>query len=215
MPPLLPLLNASQFEALGTIADNLAQNGYHIQRDALPATLVEQLRNFALRERNEGAFHQAGIGKMQHHQIDQSIRGDRILWIDEDLEINPLKPLQEFLEALRLYLNRTLYLGLRDDEMHFAIYPAGTFYKRHADRFNQQAHRHVSFVFYLNPNWQPSDGGELKIYLPEGKEITVEPKGGTLAVFLSELEHEVLRANTPRYSLTGWLLDIEKGLTFL
>jgi Rps23 Pro-64 3,4-dihydroxylase Tpa1-like proline 4-hydroxylase len=31
--------------------------------------------------------------------------------------------------------------------MHFAIYPAGTFYKRHANHFNQQAHRYMTFVF--------------------------------------------------------------------
>lgn len=215
MQPLLPLLTPSQFEVLGTIADNLAQNGYHVQPDALPALVVEQLRNHAQRERKEGAFHQAGIGKMQHHQVDQSIRGDKILWIEETHEINPLQPIDEFLTAFRLYLNRTLYLGLRDYEMHLAVYPAGSFYKRHADRFSQQAHRHVSFVFYLNPNWKTGDGGELVIYLPNGTAVTVEPCGGTLAVFLSELEHEVLPATVARYSLTGWMLDVEKGLTFL
>ncbi len=215
MQPLLPLISAPQFEVLNNIADNLAQKGYHVQSDALPTTLIEELRNHALQERQDGAFHTAGIGKMQHHQIDKSIRGDKILWIDEDHEINPLQPIEEFLEEFRLHLNRTLYLGLRDYEMHLAVYPAGTFYKRHADRFNQQAHRHVSFVFYLNPNWKKGDGGELVIYLPTGEEITIEPTGGTLAIFLSELEHEVLPAHAPRYSLTGWMLDVEKGLTFL
>jgi SM-20-related protein len=215
MQPLLPLLNASQFEVLGTIADNLAQKGYHVQPDALPLSLVDALRAYALRERKEGSFHQAGIGKLQHHQIDRSIRGDRILWIDEEADINPLQPIQDFLEEFRLFLNRILYLGLRDYEMHLAVYPAGTFYKRHADRFNQQAHRHVSFVFYLNPNWQKGDGGELVIYPPKAEAITIEPAGGTLAIFLSELEHEVLPTHVPRYSLTGWMLDVEKGLTFL
>jgi SM-20-related protein len=215
MQPLLPLLNASQFEVLGTIADNLAQKGYHIQQEAFSPDLVEALRNYASNEREDGSFQQAGIGKLQHHQVNRSIRGDRILWVEDDADINPLQPIQDFLEEFRLFLNRTLYLGLRDYEMHLAVYPAGTFYKRHADRFNQQAHRHVSFVFYLNPNWQTGDGGELVIYPPEKPELTINPVGGTLAIFMSELEHEVLPTHVPRYSLTGWMLDVEKGLTFL
>jgi SM-20-related protein len=87
--------------------------------------------------------------------------------------------------------------------MHFAIYPAGTFYKRHANHFNQQAHRYMTFVFYLNNKWFSGDCGDLVIYRPKKPIVTIAPTGGALAIFMRDLEHEVLLANAPRYSLTG------------
>jgi len=68
----------------------------------------------------------------------------------------------------------------------------------------------VSMVIYLNPNWQPGDGGELRLYPSDGSVINIAPKAGTLALFLSELEHEVLPTLKPRYSITGWMLDEQR-----
>ncbi len=49
------------------------------------------------------------------------------------------------------------------------------------------------------------DGGELVIHRAGDAELRVAPRFGTLAVFLSEeVEHEVLPASRPRYSVTGW-----------
>jgi SM-20-related protein len=62
-------------------------------------------------------------------------------------------------------------------------------------------------VLYLNADWQPSDGGELVIYKPEGNEHRIQPLQGTLAIFLSELEHEVLLTSRDRMSITGWMLN--------
>jgi SM-20-related protein len=62
-------------------------------------------------------------------------------------------------------------------------------------------------VVYLNPGWQPVDGGELVIYTDEVDQdsIRVTPAFGTLVVFLSEdFPHEVLPAQRDRYSIAGW-----------
>jgi SM-20-related protein len=215
MPTALLVPEISQEDTFEKIATGLASDGYCVCTSLLPESWVINLRNFAKQERNQGAFQNAGIGKLHHFTVDKNIRGDTILWVEDDFSNDYLNHISKFIDDLRLYLNRTCYLGLRDYEMHLAVYPTGSFYKRHADRFKLNAHRHISFVFYLNPDWREGDGGELKIYLPDGSETTVKPEGGTLIVFRSELEHEVLQANAARYSLTGWMLDTEKGVTFL
>ena len=45
------------------------------------------------------------------------------------------------------------------------------------------------------------------IYNPEGVEHRIQPLQGTLAIFLSELEHEVLLTSRDRMSITGWMLN--------
>jgi len=205
----------SQEDTFEKIATGLATDGYCICTNLLPENWVTNLRDFAKNERNQGTFQTAGIGKLHHYTVDKNVRGDAILWIEEDLSNGYLKQIEVLIDDLRIHLNRTCYLGLRDYEMHLAVYPPGAFYKRHADRFKLSPHRHISFVFYLNPDWEKGHGGELNLFLEDGRSQLVEPRGGTLIVFRSELEHEVLLANQARYSLTGWMLDIEKGLTFL
>ena len=89
-------------------------------------------------------------------------------------------------------------------EAHVAIYPPGTGYTRHADRFARDPRRALSTVLYLNEDWQPGDGGALRIHLGGGAWRDLEPRGGTLVIFASELEHEVLPARRERLSLAGW-----------
>lgn len=65
----------------------------------------------------------------------------------------------------------------------------------------------LTTILYLNPGWQPGDGGELVIYTEDGQNVlgTISPTFGTLVLFLSgEFPHEVLTSNRSRYSLTGW-----------
>lgn len=96
--------------------------------------------------------------------------------------------------------------------MHFAVYPEGTFYKRHLDVFQHTRARKISVICYLNFDWVPEDGGQLRIYLPQedGTEQQVDllPLAYRLVCFNSQsLEHEVLPARRRRYSITGWLKD--------
>jgi SM-20-related protein len=85
------------------------------------------------------------------------------------------------------------------------LYPAGAIYARHRDRFRDDDARVISCVLYLNEGWQASDGGALRIHMPEGGWRDVIPLAGTLVVFLSErFVHEVLAATRSRLALTGW-----------
>ena len=56
----------------------------------------------------------------------------------------------------------------------------------------------------MNRNWENNHEGELILYA-NNEEIKVSPKAGTVVVFESHLEHEVLPSNAERISFTGWL----------
>ncbi|SRR6056297_2277757 len=171
-----------------------------LNREQIDA-LVDELAELHAKDR----LHRAGVGRDLDFQIDGDIRRDRIVWL------NRQRPVQadflDSMERLRLALNRTLFLGLFEFEAHFAHYPPGGFYKRHLDSFRGAANRVISVVFYLNRDWQPGDGGELVLYTEdETRELTIiEPRAGTLAMFLSEeIPHEVRPARTDRLSIAGW-----------
>lgn len=156
-----------------------------------------------------GEFRRAGVGRGEDLKIREDIRQDRVLWIDPN-ELSPERyGYLRVLEKLRLEINQRFFLGLFDFEGHFAIYPEGAFYKAHLDRHAGSKDRIVTVILYLNEDWQPGDGGELKIWTsPEGREgpfELVEPRLGTMVCFLSgDFWHEVLPAKKTRMSITGW-----------
>ena len=105
------------------------------------------------------------------------------------------------------YMNKTLYLSLKDFEVHMTVYPAGSFYKRHLDQFKKDDHRKLSVICYLNSDWKEEHGGQLRMYF-ENKTQDFLPLAGRLVCFRSDqIEHEVLPSTRERLSITGWILD--------
>ena len=211
--------DVTEFSLLDSVADSLALNSYAIIDNFLSDEEALDCLDVLQENKEEGNFKKAGIGTLGMHQIDKTIRGDEIKWLDNQ-NLSPASQVyMDQVGAMMRYFNRTLFLSLKDFECHFAHYPSGTFYKRHLDLLKLSDHRKLSFVFYLNPNWKEGDGGELLLYLQENgeeKTVTVNPILGRLVVFRSEiLEHEVALAHKSRHSITGWMLDQYKGTTFL
>lgn len=197
-----------QFES---IIDGILAEGYGVVDDFLSQDEVIALANRLHERRQAGQFKAAGIGNQQV-TVENTIRGDEILWLDHDTatpeEAAFLERIGEFVD----YVNRTCYLGLRDFEFHYALYPPGTFYKRHLDQFRSDSRRKLSVICYLNTDWKEGDGGQLAVFLPgettdaTEREITIQPLGGRLVCFESgRLEHEVRPASRERLSITGWL----------
>lgn len=188
------------------IASDIYRQGYSVQHQALTPELSLVLLTHLKQLAEQQALQLAGTGREQEHQINQTIRRDRIHWLnlEQPVEAQWLTLMDE----LKLTLNRRLFLGLFNYECHFAHYPAGAFYRKHWDAFKGQANRVLTTVLYLNPDWQESDGGELLIYCSENQQevlLKVAPTQGTLVTFLSEeFAHEVLPANAHRYSIAGW-----------
>lgn len=191
--------------ALDQLLDDLAEQGWAIVANALPADLTLELAQECRARANQGALQPAGVGRGSAHGVQEGVRGDHIQWLEPGQCAAGDRYLA-MLDDLRGQLNQALYLGLEDYEGHFALYPPGTFYQKHLDRFRDDDRRAVSAVFYLNSDWLPEQGGVLRLYLADGRELDVLPEAGTLVVFLSaDLPHEVLPATRERLSLTGWL----------
>lgn len=149
-------------------------------------------------------FRVAGVGRGSGFKQEPSVRRDLIYWIDEKT-LTQTQLLGQ-VERLRQIFNEIGYLGLWNFEGHYALYSEGGFYQRHRDSFRSDDSRVVSLVLYLNEEWKPEEGGQLRLYLPNGEVKDVEPTGGTLVCFLShEIEHEVLTSRAKRKSFACWL----------
>lgn len=186
------------------IVDDLAACGWSQQNIFLPEALTLELAAECRRRAAEGELAPAAVGRGPTQEVREGIRGDHIQWLEPG-QAEPCDRYLAVMDSLREALNRGLFLGLEDFESHFALYPPGAFYRRHVDRFRDDDRRTVSAVIYLNQDWEPEQGGQLRMFLAQDVEHDVLPVGGCLVVFLSgELPHEVLPATRDRLSVTGW-----------
>jgi SM-20-related protein len=176
---------AHRAEGIAALVDGVATRGYAIVPQFVEADVVAQLRSRAEDAFAQGRMHPARVGRATTSIRDAGIRGDAIAWLDEVTSDPTERALAASLEAVRLAVNASLWLGLFDFEGHYARYSAGAFYARHLDRFRDQDTR------TLFRDGEPP--------------LDVPPRGGTLAAFLAErFEHEVLPATRTRWSFTGW-----------
>ena len=192
-----------------TIADALAERGYAVADGFLSREEAAALREAAGRRRAAGEFHSARVGRGASAQHQASLRGDEICWLDASTASEPECALMARLTALRLALNRSLYLGLVELEAHYACYAPGASYGRHLDRFRDDDARAISLVLYLNEGWRDEDGGSLRVFTnAHAREPAREvfPRAGTLVAMRSDtIAHEVAPAQRERWSVAGWL----------
>ena len=66
-----------------TIIDDLLQQQYSIVNDFFSSEEVEILRGSLLAKYEADRFKKSAIGNRTNEEIDKSIRGDFILWMDE------------------------------------------------------------------------------------------------------------------------------------
>lgn len=202
-------------DKLNQVTDGIAETGYAIIDDFLSAAEVDSILQLDEFKTGLLQFKKAGIGRKQERQINEGIRGDYIEWIDRTTAPKPLQTYLAKLNELISFVNQSLFLSLKDYEVHMTNYPAGTYYKKHLDQFKKDDHRKLSVICYLNKDWRAEEGGQLRIYI-EGGTREVLPVAGRLVCFRSDLlEHEVLPSTRNRLSLTGWILDQYSDLRHL
>lgn len=199
-------LQSGSDEKLLEIADKLAQQGWAIVPNFIPPEVVDGLREDIEQLARHAQLRPAAVGRGLTRQVETLIRSDRISWISEQTAgPSAQSAFVARMNALRQVLNEQLFLGLMEFECHFAHYPPGAFYSKHLDQHTDLDSRRVSAVTYLNSQWTPEDGGELRIYFDDNSSIDVPPVAGTLVTFLSDrFYHEVLPTRSSRYSLAGW-----------
>lgn len=202
----------SYFES---IADGLAEHGYAVVDQFLSQREVDDILALPDFKHAQEQFKKAGIGKNNSLHINEAVRGDYIQWLDKTSSPAATQVYLDKLSELVQFLNQSLFLSLKDFEVHMTVYPVGSYYKRHLDQFKHDDHRKLSVICYLNNDWREEHGGQLKMYLPEQAE-SILPVAGRLVCFRSDvIEHEVLPATRERLSLTGWILDQMADLRYL
>jgi SM-20-related protein len=191
-------------DAGSAVDGDLRVDGISVRDRFLAPPQIRALRECAQLRRTRGDFDAARIGNERSLQRREEIRGDSICWITP-----PLLPaehtLLDDLERLRLELNAQAMLGLFELELHYAWYPPGAGYARHVDQPQGRSQRQVSLVLYLNEDWTPAAGGELRIFDAADPHRDIEPIAGRLVCFLTPgREHAVLPTQRDRLSISGW-----------
>lgn len=165
------------------------------------------LLNCAQERLQSQQFRDAGLAAVQNiNESTLRIRNDQIFWLDaksNNLSVSEKKFLA-FLEQFQSELKNDLRISLTEVETHFAFYDKGHYYHKHKDTTQNNNKRVISFVLYLNEDWQESDGGHLVGYKDDEVIFRIRPELGKMIVFTSDLEHEVLPTQRGRFSLTGW-----------
>ena len=179
------------------ILNDLDQHGFAIIDHAYAAEYVHALADECTSHLNQ--FRDAAI----QNGVISNIRSDHILWINE--ELNTAQQHIQHLNALSNCMNQAFFLGIQEAEAHFACYNAGEFYALHRDNPQGKNGRIISTVYYLHEEWQEGWGGELRLQDKNDQWHIIAPKTNRIAIFQSDLLHEVLQAKHQRLSITAWL----------
>ncbi|MBC8155960.1 MAG: oxidoreductase, partial [Bacteroidetes bacterium] len=130
-----------------TIIDSITSEGYGVLDNFLTADEVLALATQLRHRQAAGQFRAAGVGQGQA-TVEKQIRGDAIFWLDETDQTIEETVFLNRIDAFRQYVNQTCFLGLREVEFHYALYPAGAGYQRHLDQFRATSRRKLSLVCY-------------------------------------------------------------------
>jgi SM-20-related protein len=185
-----------------TWIETLADHGVVVIDDFIKAELTSQLLN----EATQLPMQAARIGRAEQSTRDTDIRGDHTRWFEAESASAPQRQLLDHFAQLQEHVNRELFAGLVDVQCHYAHYPPGARYDLHRDRFRDDDRRVLSCVVYLNADWLPEHGGDLRLYRDDGSHLMdIEPVAGRAVLFRSEqFPHEVLPATRNRYSVAAW-----------
>lgn len=186
------------------IASYLAQK-VGVSNCFITETLAANLAENLLQLNANHLLQSGGIGNALKHQHNDLIRSDQIYWLDKSHN-DPFE--NEFLDQIEsfiVYLNHSCFTGITSYEFHYSHYERGSFYGKHLDQFQDNSSRQFSLISYLNPNWEPIDGGELLIYQQSHNQIISPTHGKTVFFKSNEIPHEVLVTTKRRMSITGWL----------
>lgn len=208
--------------------DELKEYGYVVVPKFLEDT--EPFREDLLALRSAGHFAVAKIG--HNGQIQDSITPFRDIRVSETCSLwhedhraktlpfsSARDKLYEQLDSLKADIgsNDEMALDEKVQEVMYAWYPNGGYYRRHVDaeEATSSMFRTYSFLLYLS-DWKETEGGCLRLHFDSGRDekpasdlpcfVDVPPTAGTLVIFRSDLlPHEVLAFyGSQRMAIVGW-----------
>ncbi len=194
--------------------ETYSKNFFWTKENFLKDKYCDDLLTWSRYLRGNGQFKQAAIGKGFKKQKTNEVRGDNIFWINEE-NSRDFPWIHLIYDGLMQIAKKNFYLPIKRFESHLAVYDKGSFYLRHQDLHSEKPGRLVSCVIYLT-TCESGQGGDLVLYDEELRPIKIRPEKGRIVVFDSSIEHEVLKTDVERWSLTGWLRsDLHPGIRLL
>ncbi|MHA4847365.1 2OG-Fe(II) oxygenase [Flavitalea antarctica] len=188
-----------------TLISSFIENKIGIAENFLNKSLAFHLRQNLVGLHSNKSMQPGGMGAAARVRHNDLFRNDVIYWLDRKHNDVHENSFFDLMDAFIIYLNESCYTGITSYEFHYTMYEEGSFYKKHIDQFQGNDSRKYSMIMYLNDEWQPGDGGELRIHHENHME-NISPNNGKSVFFRSsELPHEVLLSNRQRMSITGWL----------
>lgn len=203
-------------EKVQELSEQIFQNDFGVVQHLFSENVLQSMKEFCLLQYQQGEFEKAKIGKGIEKQRITEIRNDYILWLSDYAHQEIVSNFLEEIYRLMDYFSNYFRISLNRYEGHYAIYPPGSFYKKHLDQFSDAGNRLISCVVYLNDGWNEKDGGQLRIYHKENdNEFTdIFPEFGKVVCFRSDcVKHEVIKTAEKRFSITGWMRRDELLLT--
>jgi SM-20-related protein len=175
--------------------------GFFVRDGFLGPELAQAAHAAAVALQVGGRYRPAGLRR--EHTLDRSVRDDETLWVDQSIDAPALAEVARAFEALRQSVNQEAWLGLTRFDLQLAHYGPGGHYDKHLDAFPGDDNRRLTALVYLNPGWEPSHGGQLRVH--GEPTVDVAPVLDRLVVFLSaKVEHEVLASQAERYACAAW-----------
>ncbi|OQS05809.1 egl nine-like 3 isoform X1 [Thraustotheca clavata] len=163
----------------------------------------------------QGALAGGKTGRNLRYEM-PSVRGDHVLWL-EGTEVNcPISIAATLRQLDRLVLERLAAINselqrcsLIRHRVMITCYPGqGSSYVKHCDNPNGNG-RKLTAIFYLNPQWEEEDGGELQIHRLDHSITRIPPIFDRLVLFFSNerVPHQVAPSYAKRFALTVWYMD--------
>ena len=128
----------------------------------------------------------------------------------------PFGSLLNQLEELRVALaDSTGRAFMEGGGLHLMHYPVGSKFMRHVDEdpaMFEPIRNSISFLIYLTDgdDWSEDDGGALRIFDNGDEPRRVLPVSGTLVVYDSTTEHEVLETRRERVLISGRFKELDE-----
>eukprot|EP00934_Nitzschia_sp_Nitz4_P003466 Nitzschia sp. Nitz4//scaffold5_size260463//34487//35392//NITZ4_000945-RA/size260463-processed-gene-0.111-mRNA-1//-1//CDS//3329555229//3456//frame0 len=224
-----------------SIANGLATDGYWTNftddrhEDILDPEVVRAIRQQSIALRDQGRYEQSYSEKTDANGEIVRFNKDGVYACEPDggdYETAPdmLIYMSTLITTLPTLLNQVyhppserdvpLHLSNQSFNAKLAVTLPGASYPLHIDNtlgiqgLPTDDSRKLTCVLYLNPDHEPTDGGDIRFLLLDNRCIDLSPVGGRLAIFWSDdIPHEVLPCDPStsheRYALTIWIPDMD------
>ena len=166
-------------EGVQAAIETLSREGFAAINDFLDPERALLIREEVITARSKGKLSQGNIGG---GNVNTAVRGDQLGWFDGDEE--GWANLEHYLstaDAVVANCNSSIPelsniggVTMRTPGMVTCYPGGGAKYIKHIDNPDKNG-RKLTFMLYLNDSWEPSHGGQLRVYREDGSHKDMSP----------------------------------------